>query len=66
MVLRITLHHLTDHFLAFQEFDLDETFGTVIPASDIEGTIDLVGSMNGPFATHEFSLRVSGFSMDVF
>lgn len=40
-----------------QDFDLDETFGSVTAAAALEGTIELVGRMNGPYATHEFSLR---------
>ena len=37
---------------------MDETFGAVTTAAALEGTIELVGRMNGPYATHEFSLRV--------
>ncbi|KAG7337361.1 hypothetical protein IV203_034754 [Nitzschia inconspicua] len=40
-----------------QDFDLNETFGAVAASTEIEGTIELVGRMNGPYATHEFSLR---------
>ena len=38
---------------------MDETFGKVAADTDLEGTIELVGRMNGPYATHEFTLRVS-------
>jgi hypothetical protein len=41
-----------------QDFDLDKTFGAVSASANIEGTIELVGRMNGPYATHEFTLRV--------
>ena len=41
-----------------QDFDLNEEFGAVT-AGDVEGTIELVGRMNGPYATHEMGLRVS-------
>ena len=42
-----------------QDFDLDETFGTVQTDADmdLEGTIDLVGQMNAGFATHEMNLK---------
>mmetsp|Transcript_9438 Transcript_9438/g.28161 ORF Transcript_9438/g.28161 Transcript_9438/m.28161 type:complete len:308 (+) Transcript_9438:83-1006(+) len=40
-----------------QDFDLDETFGSVSADVNIEGTIDLVGQMNAGFATHEMNLR---------
>ena len=42
-----------------QDFDLDETFGAVEADTKLEGTIELAGRMNGPYATHEFKLRVS-------
>lgn len=40
-----------------QEFNLDETFGSVTAEQDIEGTIELVGQMNAGYATHEMSLK---------
>ena len=48
-----------DRFPQLQDFDLDEEFGAVVADTDLEGTIELVGRMNGPYATHEFALRVS-------
>lgn len=40
-----------------QDFDLEETFGTVTADLDLEGTIDLVGQMNAGFATHEMNIK---------
>mmetsp|Transcript_20538 Transcript_20538/g.38431 ORF Transcript_20538/g.38431 Transcript_20538/m.38431 type:complete len:308 (+) Transcript_20538:88-1011(+) len=40
-----------------QDFDLDQTFGSVTVADKIEGTIELNGRMNGPYATYEFGLK---------
>jgi hypothetical protein len=53
---------LTSNFL-IKEFDLDKTFGAVTAAVAVEGTIELVGRMNGPYATHEFALRVRFFGV---
>mmetsp|Transcript_554 Transcript_554/g.1418 ORF Transcript_554/g.1418 Transcript_554/m.1418 type:complete len:139 (-) Transcript_554:155-571(-) len=39
-----------------QDFDLNEEFGAVT-TGDVEGTIELAGRMNGPYATHEMGLR---------
>lgn len=40
-----------------QDFDLAETFGSVVADGDLEGTIELLGQMNAGFATHEMNLK---------
>jgi hypothetical protein len=57
--LRSRLFELSVDYFCFQDFDLEETFGAVQADTNLEGTIELVGRMNGPYAVHEFALRVS-------
>lgn len=42
-----------------QDFDLDEAFGQVAAAEDIEGVIEVVARMNGAPGVHEFGLKVN-------
>jgi len=57
-IIGIGIYSLITSF-GLQSIDLDETFGKVVADTNLEGTIELVGRMNGPYATHEFTLRVS-------
>ena len=45
--------------LFLQDFDLDEAFGQVAAAEDIEGVIEVTARMSGAPGVHEFGLKVS-------
>jgi hypothetical protein len=45
----------------FQDFDLNEQFGSVQVGPKVDGVIEIQARMNGPASIFEFSLRVSQF-----
>jgi hypothetical protein len=45
-------------FFCRQNFDMNETFGAVTVADQLEGVIELSGRMNGAASVYEFALRV--------